>query len=168
MITHFKDKNNKFKKRYKYYNFPNTILESVDTIVIIAATSTSTTLSITGIGLIFVPKSAGIACTLSLANKVLHKIILNKNFKYQKQFEKDQQTIKSLDNVDRKPLQDNVIDKNECEDLCNIFTKYVDEMKRNLFCKCDHKKIEVSFFELKFNLELEVKNFLISNINCSV
>ena len=78
MITYFKDKNNKSKKRYKIYKSLNTILESVDSIVIIAATSTSITLSVTGIGLIVLPVAAGVACGLSLANKVLHKIIINK------------------------------------------------------------------------------------------
>ena len=84
MITYFKDKNNKSKKRYKNYKTLNTILESVDSIVIIGATSTSITLSVTGIGLIVLPISAGIACTLSLGNKILHKIILNKYNKYKK------------------------------------------------------------------------------------
>ena len=49
----------------------NTLLESVDTIVIIGATSSSVTLSITGIGLIILQIPNGIACTLSLGNKVL-------------------------------------------------------------------------------------------------
>ena len=71
MITYFKDKNNKSEKRYKNYKTLNTILESVDSIVIIGATSTSTTLPITGFGLIILPISAGIASTLSLGNKVL-------------------------------------------------------------------------------------------------
>ena len=51
MITFFKDKKHKSKKRYENYKTLNTILESVDTIVIIGATSTSITLSITAIGL---------------------------------------------------------------------------------------------------------------------
>ena len=72
MITYFKDKNHKSKKRYKNYKTLNTVLESVDSIVIIAATSTSITLSVTGFGLIILPISAGIACTLSLGNKILH------------------------------------------------------------------------------------------------
>ena len=84
MITFFKDKNHKSKKRYKNYKTLNTILDSVDSIVIIAATSTSITLSITGIGLIILPISAGIACTLSLGNKILHNLILNKHNKYRK------------------------------------------------------------------------------------
>ena len=110
MITFFKDKNNKSKKKYKNYKTLNTVLESVDRIFIIGATSTSITLSVTGIGLIFLPISAGIACTLSLGNKVLHKLITNKYNKDKKQYERDQQTIKSFDKLYRKSLQDNVID----------------------------------------------------------
>ena len=133
MITHFKDKNNKSKKRYKNYKTLNTVLESIDSIVIIAATSTSITLSITGIGLIILPISAGIACTLSLGNKILHKLIINKYNKYKKQYERDQQTIKSFDKLYRKSLQDIMIDKSEYESLCNIFTIYVDENKNESF-----------------------------------
>ena len=133
MITYFKDKNHKSKKRYKNYKTLNTRLESVDSIVIIAATSTSITLSVTGIGLIVLPISAGIACILSLGNKILHKIIINKYNKYKKQYEQDQNTIKSFDKLYRKTLQDNVIDKNEYDSLCNIFTRYVDGNKNEYF-----------------------------------
>ena len=111
----------------------NSVLESVDSIVIIAATSTSKTLSITGIGLIVLPISAGIACTLSLGNKILHKLIINKYNKYKKQYERDQNTIESFDKLYRKSLQDNIIDKSEYETLCNIFTKYVDQNKNESF-----------------------------------
>ena len=133
MITYFKDKNNKSKKKYKNYKILNTILESVDSIVIIAATSTSITLSITGIGLIILPISAGVACALSLGNKILHKLIINKYNKYKKQYERDQNTIKSFDKLYRKSLQDNIIDKTEYESLCNIFTKYVNQNKNESF-----------------------------------
>ena len=133
MITFFKDKTNKSKKRYKNYKTMNTVLESVDSIVIIAATSTSITLSVSGVGLIILPISAGIACTLSLGNKVLHKLIINKHNKYKKQFEKDRNTIKSFDKLYRKSLQDNVIDKTEYESLCNIFTRYIDQNKNESF-----------------------------------
>ena len=133
MITYFKDKNHKSKKRYKNYKILNTILESIDSIIIIGATSTSITLSITGVGLIILPISAGVACALSLGNKILHKIIINKYNKYKKQYERDQNTIKSFDKLYRKSLQDNVIDKNEYESLCNIFTEYVDQNKNESF-----------------------------------
>ena len=133
MITYFKDKNHKSKKRYKIYKTLNTILESVDSIVIIGATSTSISLSVTGVGLIILPISAGIACALSLGNKILHKIIIHKYNKYKKLYERDQNTIKSFDKLYRKSLQDNVIDKIEYDSLCNIFTRYVDENKNESF-----------------------------------
>ena len=133
MITSFKDKNNKSKKKYKNYKTLNTVLESVDSIVIIGATTTSITLSLTGVGLIILPISAGIACSLSLGNKILHKLIINKYNKYKKQYERDQNTIKSFDKLYRKSLQDNVIDKTEYDSLCNIFTKYVDQNKNDSF-----------------------------------
>ena len=132
MITYFKDKNHRSKKKYKNYKNLNTLLESVDSIIIIAATSTSITLSITGIGLIVLPISAGIACGISLGNKILHKLIINKYNKYKKQYERDQNTIKSFDKFYRKSLH-NVIDKSEYEILCNIFTRYVDENKNESF-----------------------------------
>ena len=78
MIKYFIDKNNKPKKKYKNFKRLNRIFESVDTMVIIGATTISITLSITGIGLFILPISAGIACILSLGNKVLHKMIINK------------------------------------------------------------------------------------------
>ena len=84
MIIYFKDRNNKSKNRYKNYKTLNTKLESVESIAIIAATSTPITLSVTGIGLIVLLISAGIACTLSLGNKVIHKLIINKYNKYKK------------------------------------------------------------------------------------
>ena len=133
MITYFKDKNRKSKRRYKKYKTITTILKSFDTFVIIATTSSSITLSLTGIGLIVIPISTASACALSIGNKVIYEMIINKYNKYKKQYEKDQQTIKSFDKLYRKSLQDNVIDKTECESLCNIFTKYTNENKNESF-----------------------------------
>ena len=129
MITYFKNKNNKSKKKYKKYITMTTIIKSFDTIVIIATTSSSISLSLTGFGLIVTPMSSSIACGLSITNKVLYEIVMQKYNKHKKLYEKDQQTIKSFDKLYRKSLQDNMIDKNEYDSLCNIFTRYVDETK---------------------------------------
>ena len=131
--NYFKDKNNKPKKKYRKYKTTTTKLKSFYTFVIIASTSSSITLSVTGIGSIVIPISAAIACGLSIGNKVIYEVILKKYNKYKKQYEKDQQTIKSFDKLYRTSLQDNVIDKNECESLCNIFTEYVNENKNGSF-----------------------------------
>ena len=69
MNTYFKDKNNKSKKKYKKYKSLTTILKFFDTIVIIVTTSSSITLSLTGISLIAIPKSRATACGLSIGKK---------------------------------------------------------------------------------------------------
>ena len=108
-------------------------MKSFDTFVIIATTSSSITLSLTRIRLIVIPTLIASACGLSSGNKVLYEITTNKYNKYKKQYEKNEQTIKSFDKLYRKSLQDNVIDKNEYESLCNIFTNYVDETENESF-----------------------------------
>ena len=67
MITYFKNK--KSKKKYKQHKTITIILKSFDTFVIIATTSSSITLSLTGIVLIVI--STASACALSIGNKVL-------------------------------------------------------------------------------------------------
>ena len=75
-------------KKYKNYKTLNTIVESVDSTVIITATSTSIIPWVICIGLIDLPLSAGVACTLSPDNKILHRFIVHKCIKYIKQNEK--------------------------------------------------------------------------------
>ena len=131
--TFFEDKNNKSEKKYKKYKTITTILKSFDTIVIIATTSTSITLSVTGIGSIVIPISTARACGLSITNKVLYEIVMQKYNKDKKQNERNHSTIKLFDKLYRKRLQDNMIDNKEYESLCNIFTRYVDENKNKSF-----------------------------------
>ena len=133
MINYLKDKNNKSKTKYKKYEMITTLLKSFDTFVIIATTSSSITLSLTGTGLIVIPISTTSACALSVGNKVLYEVIINKYNKYKKQYERDQQTIKSFDKFYRKSLQDNIIYKTEYESLCNTFTKNIFENKTESF-----------------------------------
>ena len=132
--------------RHKTYKTLNTILESLYSIFILGATSTSIILSLTCVGLIVLPMSAGIACTLSLGKKALDKIIINKNNKYKNQHEKDQKSIKPFDKLYRKSLQGNIIDKNENESLCNFFTKYLDETRNKFFFINMNTKIKLNFF----------------------
>ena len=79
-----------------------TILKSFDIIVLIATTSSSISLSLTGFGLIVIPISSSIAGCLSITDKVLYEIAMQKDNKYKKLYEKDQQTIKPSDKLYRK------------------------------------------------------------------
>ena len=54
-----------------------------------------------------------------------------KNTTNTKNYQKDQQTTKSLDKLYRISTQDNVIDKKEYESLCNNFTEYLEGTLKN-------------------------------------
>ena len=61
-------------------------------------------------------------------------IYINIYISHEKQNEKYQQTIKSVDKLYRKKnLQENLIDKNEYASLCKNFTKNLDETKNSSF-----------------------------------
>ena len=61
-----------------------TILKPFDTFVILATTSSSIKLSVTGRGLFAVPISTATACGLSYGNKVKYEIVMQKYNKYKK------------------------------------------------------------------------------------
>ena len=65
-----------------------TILKSFVTFLIFATTSTSITLSLTGISLMVIPMSTGLACGLTISNKVINEIVMQKQNKYKKQHQK--------------------------------------------------------------------------------
>ena len=88
MVAYFKDQNNKSRKKYEKYKTLTTQLKSIDTVVIIATTSNSIELSLTGIGLLTIPMSTATAYGLSIGNKVIYEIIINNYEKYKKQYEK--------------------------------------------------------------------------------
>ena len=86
-------------------------------------------MSLTGIALVANHISTALVCGLSIGNKLICDIEKIKYKKYKKQYEKDQQTNKSFDKLYKISVQYIVIDKNEHESLCIIFTEYVDEKK---------------------------------------
>ena len=65
-------------KEYKNYKTLTTILKSFDTFDIIATTSSSLTLSLTGFGIIVIPISSSMACEKTNSNKVIYDVFLKK------------------------------------------------------------------------------------------
>ena len=78
MITYFKDKNHNSKKKNKKYKTLITILKSFDTIINLATTTSSITLSFAGIGLVAIPISTATACGLTISNKVIYDTVMQK------------------------------------------------------------------------------------------
>ena len=98
MITYFKDKNNKSKKKHKKYK---TLIKSFDTFVIFITTLSSITLSLTGIGITAIPISTATTCGLPISIKVIFEIVMQKYNKYKELYEKDQQILKIFDKLYR-------------------------------------------------------------------
>ena len=132
MITYFKNKTNKSKKKYENCITITTVLKSFDTFVPITTASSSIGMSLTAMGLRAIPISTATACGLSIGNSVLYEIIINKHKKYKKQYEKDQQAFKLFEKLFGKSLQDNMIDENEYESLCNFL---LDMLTKESFLK---------------------------------
>ena len=122
-----------------------TILKPFDTLVILVSTSSSITLSFTGIGLIVIPILTGIACGLESSKNVILKIVVQKYIKYKERSQKDPQKIKSFDKLFRKSLEVNVIDKSDYESLCNVLTEYMDDTKNESFFKIMNIKLKTIF-----------------------
>ena len=72
MTKNFKDKNKRSKQNYKKQKRITLSLKSFDTFIIHATTSSSDTLSLTGLGLRVIPISNGIACGLAISNKIMY------------------------------------------------------------------------------------------------
>ena len=87
-ITYLKERNRKSKQKDKIHEMLTTLLLSIDTFAIIATTSSSVTLSLTGFGVTANPLSAATACGLSNSNKVKKEIIMLKYNTYKKQCQK--------------------------------------------------------------------------------
>ena len=96
MIIYFGDKNHRSKKKTKN-KMLTTTFKSFDTIVITATTSSSFTSK--GFGLLRIPKSSSITCALTIGNKVIYEIVMQKFNEYKNQYQKDQQTKKSFDEL---------------------------------------------------------------------
>ena len=65
-----------------------TVLKSFNIFFIIATTSSSITLSLTGFSLIVIPSSSGITCGLTISNKLICEINIQKYNKYKEQYQK--------------------------------------------------------------------------------
>ena len=89
-----------YQKIYKNFKTNTSKIESVDTVFIIRATTTSVTLSVTGVGLIVVPSSAEIYCALWLCAKVIHKAKFSKYKNTKNNLEKINKFLNLLDPLD--------------------------------------------------------------------
>ena len=126
-----------------------TILNSFDTIFIVGTTSSCITLSLTGICLIVIQISAGMAFGLTNNYEVLCELVMPKYNKHKIQYQKYLQSVKSFNKLNRKSSQDNLNDEKEYKALCKIFTECLLETKLNVSTNMKIKKNQI--FSVKLN-----------------
>ena len=66
MMKYYEMEEKKYKKKYTKYKLINDLINSTDGLIIIGTTSASATLSITGVGIIVVPITAGVGCATGI------------------------------------------------------------------------------------------------------
>ena len=78
------------------------IIKSFDTVVINATTTNSITLSPTGIGLIVIPMSTGVACGLKVSKRVFYERVVQKHSNHKKNFKKPNKLLNlSIDFIEK-------------------------------------------------------------------
>ena len=68
----------KYKKKSKQYKLINCLIQSIDGVSVLAVSSTCVTLSVTGVGLVVVPKASGIGAGLCIISKIAGEYLKRK------------------------------------------------------------------------------------------
>ena len=114
------------KTNTTFLKFQTIFLKTGKTFTTVAISPTSVRFSVTKIGFILIPLCNGIVCGLTITNKALKEIFVNKNKKYKK-YDGAQQTNNFFDKMNRNCLQGVRIDKEEYDFLCILCTKNLKE-----------------------------------------
>ena len=71
MMKYYELEEKKYEKKYTKCKLINNLINSTDGLIIIGTTSTSVTLSITGVGIIVVPIFAGFGCATGILVEIV-------------------------------------------------------------------------------------------------
>ena len=93
MMKYYEIEENKYKKKYTKYKLINNIINPTDGLIIIGTTSASITLSITGVGIIVVPITAGVGCATGILVKICSSYLKKKEQNYKLKYAIIQKTL---------------------------------------------------------------------------
>ena len=93
LMKYYELEENKYKKKYTKYKLINNIINSTDGLVITGTTSASVTLSITGVGIIVVPITAGVGCATGILVKICSSCLKKKEQNYKLKYAIVQKTL---------------------------------------------------------------------------
>ena len=115
---------NKYKKKYSKYKLINNIINSTDGLIIIGTTSASVTISITGVGIIAVPITAGVGCATGILVENCYSCLKKKEQNYKLKYTIIQKTLDDFRQLITTSLKDNHIDEKEGDRFLNMYENY--------------------------------------------
>ena len=107
MMKYYELEENKYKKKYTKYKLINNLINSLDGIIVIGTTSASVTLSITGVGIIVVPITAGVGCATGILVKICSSYLKKKEQNYKLKYAIIQKTLDDFRQLYITSLKDN-------------------------------------------------------------
>ena len=127
MMKYYELEEKKYKKKFTKCKLINNIINSTDGLIKIGTTSASVTLSITGVGIIVVPITAGVGCATGILVKICSSYLKKKEQNYKLKYAIIQKTLDDLRQIFATSLKNNHIDEKKspiCEhgNLSHSFT----------------------------------------------
>ena len=123
MMKYYEMEENKYKK-YTKCKLINNLINSTDGLIIIGTTSASVTLSITGVGIIVVPITAGVGCTTGILVNICSSYLKKKEQNYKLKYAIIQKTLDDFRQLFTTSLKDNHIDEKEYHRFVNMYENY--------------------------------------------
>ena len=124
MMKYYELEENKYKKKYTKYKLINNIINSTDGLLIIGTTSALVTLSITGVGIVVVPITAGVDCATDILVKIGSSYLKKNEQNYKLKYIIIQKTLDDFRQLFTTSLKDNHIDEKEYDRFVNMYENY--------------------------------------------
>ena len=124
MMKYYEMEEEKYKQKYTKYKLINNLIHSLDGIIVIRTTSTSVTLSITGVGIIVVPIAAGVGCATGILGKIFSSYLKKKEQNYELKYVFIQKTLDDFRQLYTASLKDNYVDEKEYHRFVTQFENY--------------------------------------------
>ena len=124
MMKYYEMEEKKYKQKYNKYKLINNLINSLDGLIVIGTTSASISLSITGVGIIVVPITAGVGCTTGILVKICSGYLKKKEQNYKLKYNIIQKTLDDFRQLYVTSLKDNHIDEKEYHRFVTQFENY--------------------------------------------
>ena len=123
MMKYYELEEKKYKKYFKCKPI-NNLITSTDGLIIIGTTSASVIRSITGVGIIVVPITAGVGCATGILVKICSSYLKKKKQNYKLKYAIIQKTLDDFKQIITTSLKDNHIDEKEYHQFVNMYENY--------------------------------------------